>query len=63
MRKVSIWILLFLLLFPTEALAHEGGTRRAPDLHPLLVLAEFVLVLRAGYRIAGGLSRLGRRKE
>ncbi|KIL39649.1 hypothetical protein SD70_18555 [Gordoniibacillus kamchatkensis] len=62
MRKIGFWLALLLVQLPEAAWAHEGegAARRAPDLHPLFVLAEFAVVLWAGLRIAGWLSRIGR---
>lgn len=62
-HKIGLWVFLLLVQLPAAAWAHEGNAAaRAPDLHPVFVLAEFVIVLWLGYRIAGWLSRIGRRK-
>lgn len=59
---VILWIFAVSTLFPVPVLAHgEGGESTAPDLHPLLVMAEFVILIIVGYRLASWLAKINKR--
>jgi hypothetical protein len=56
-----------MIIFPASEVtfAHEGdqAEKIAPDLHPLIVLGEFLVIFYAGYWIANHLSRIGSKEE
>ena len=56
-KMYLIWAVL-LSLVPARAFAH-GSESAAPDLHPLLVGAEFIVLILAGVWLARRLSRMG----
>lgn len=66
MRRCSTFFVYFLCVLPSVALAHGETTKTethhvAPDLHPIIVLGEFGIVMVLGYVIAGWLTWIGKK--
>lgn len=61
MRKVLLVSLLMWLIFTSIAFAHDSQSA-APDMHPLFVLLEFIVVLYLGASVAKWLSSIGKTK-
>ncbi|MFC4767398.1 hypothetical protein [Effusibacillus consociatus] len=63
-KKIALTcIFIFLWMFPKQAFAHGDSASTAPDMHPLLVGLEFIVLVSIGYFVANRLSRIGDKRR